>query len=207
VVGTPNRDRRAERREATRQEILAAAWEVAEQNGIAAVTLREVAVRVGMQPPSLYSHFASKNAIYDAMFGQAWSDCLVWMRRAIEDAPGRPRLRLVHIAGAFFDFALADTGRSQLMNVRVIPGFTPSAEAYQLSEQCLAEVGAELRKLGITRQSDLDLYTALVGGLISQQQANDPDGSRWRDLLPRAMEMFADQAGLTRRPKRSGGGP
>lgn len=204
MVGVPNRDRLAERREAIRQEILAAAWDVAAHNGIAAVTLREVAVRVGMRPPSLYSHFASKNAIYDAMFGQAWTDCLVWMRHAIEAAPARPRPRLVHIAGAFFDFAMANTARSQLMNVRVIPDFTPSAEAYRLSEQCLAEVGTELRELGITRQSDLDLYTALVGGLISQQQANDPGGSRWRDLLPRAMEMFADQAGLPAGSKRSG---
>lgn len=35
------------------------------------ITLREIAQRVGMRAPSLYSHFASKNAIYDAMFGQA----------------------------------------------------------------------------------------------------------------------------------------
>lgn len=204
MVGMPNRDRRAERREATRQEILAAAWEVAKQNGIAALTLREVAVRVGMQPPSLYSHFASKSAIYDAMFEQAWQDCLAWMRRASEDAPRESRARLVHLASAFFDFAMADIGRSQLMNVRIIPDFTPSAAAYQPSVECLVEVGTELRELGITRDRDLDLYTALLGGLISQQQANDPDGSRWRDLLPTAMDMFADQAGLPAGLKRSG---
>ena len=27
-----------------------------------------------MRAPSLYTHFESKNAIYDAMFGQAWRD-------------------------------------------------------------------------------------------------------------------------------------
>lgn len=202
MVGVPNRDRQAERREATRQEILAAAWVVAKQNGIAGLTLREVAVRVGMRPPSLYSHFASKNAIYDAMYGQAWQDCLASITKASEDAPREPRARLVHVARAFFDFAIADVGRSQLMNVRVIPGFTPSAEAYRPAVECLDAVRTILAGLGLTKARDLDLYTALVGGLISQQQANDPDGSRWRDLLPAAMDMFADAAGLPARPKR-----
>lgn len=204
MVGMPNRDRRAERREATRQEILAAAWEVAKQNGVAGLTLREVAVRVGMQPPSLYSHFASKNAIYDAMYGQAWQDCLAWMTKAREAAPREPRAALMHLARAFFDFAMADVGRSQLMNVRMIPDFRPSAEAYRPAVECLEAVGSHLRELGVRRRGDLDLYTALLAGLISQQQANDPDGARWRDLLPAAMDMFADRAGLPARPNRSG---
>lgn len=200
----PNRDRRAERREATRQEILTAAWEVATQNGVAGLTLREVAVRVGMQPPSLYSHFGSKNAIYDAMYAQAWQDCRTWMTEATEHAPREPRAALVHLARAFFDFAMADVGRSQLMNVRIIPDFKPSAEAYRPAVECLEAVRTHLRELGVTRPSDLDLYTALLAGLISQQQANDPDGSRWRDLLPTAMDMFADEAGLPARPRKSG---
>jgi AcrR family transcriptional regulator len=70
----PNRDRRAGRHEATRREILDAAWEIARQEGLSAITLREVAGRIGMRSPSLYSHFDSKNAIYDAMFAQAWGE-------------------------------------------------------------------------------------------------------------------------------------
>ena len=76
MLGTPIRDRQAERREATRAEIIAAAWAIAEEKGLAGLTLRDVALAVGMQAPSLYSYFASKNAIYDAMFGQAWTDYL-----------------------------------------------------------------------------------------------------------------------------------
>ena len=72
MTALPNRDRRAERREATRREILDAAWEIARREGLAAVTLREVAERIGMRSPSLYSHFDSKNAIYDAMFAESW---------------------------------------------------------------------------------------------------------------------------------------
>jgi AcrR family transcriptional regulator len=40
-----------------RAEILAAAWELAGEVGLANLTLRDLARRVGMQAPSLYSHF------------------------------------------------------------------------------------------------------------------------------------------------------
>jgi AcrR family transcriptional regulator len=67
----PKRDRIAERREATRAEILEAAWQLAQEKGLVEFTLRDLAERVGMRAPSLYTHFASKNAIYDAMFGHS----------------------------------------------------------------------------------------------------------------------------------------
>src|SRR3954451_8268783 len=70
MVVEPIRDRRAERREATRAEILDAAWEVVRAEGLAALSLRDLARKVGMQAPSLYSYFDSKHAIYDAMFLQ-----------------------------------------------------------------------------------------------------------------------------------------
>ena len=62
-----------DRRETARRKILDAAWAVAREQGLGALTLREVADRVGIKAPSLYSHFASKHAIYDAMFGEAWT--------------------------------------------------------------------------------------------------------------------------------------
>src|SRR5258708_873667 len=70
MVVEPMRDRRAERREATKAEILDAAWALVRAEGLAALTLRDLAKSVGMQPPSLYSYFDSKHAIYDAMFLQ-----------------------------------------------------------------------------------------------------------------------------------------
>src|SRR5205814_846853 len=70
MVVEPIRDRRAERREATKAEILDAAWELVRAEGLAALSLRDLAAKVGMQAPSLYSYFDSKHAIYDAMFLQ-----------------------------------------------------------------------------------------------------------------------------------------
>jgi hypothetical protein len=42
----------------------------------------------------------------------------------------------------------------------------------------------------------MDLCVAIVGGLIDAQFANDPGGDRWTRLLPRAMDIFADDIGL-----------
>ena len=195
MLDEPNRDRAAERREATRQEILSAAWAVAREQGLSQLTLREVAARVGMRAPSLYSHFASKNAIYDAMFADAWTQYLA-ADAAIDDTVPNARDYLRESAHVFFDFAVADLARHQLMNQRTIPGFEPSAEAYAPAVQVVEQFRAQLARYGVTRDEDVDLCTALIGGLIDQQLANDPGGDRWGRLVDRAVDMLADNLGL-----------
>jgi AcrR family transcriptional regulator len=196
VLGTANRDRQAERREATRVEILEAAWAVAHDVGLAQITLREVADRVGMRAPSLYTHFDSKNAIYDAMFGQAWTECLAVLRSATEDLPVDTREAVRRGARTFFDFAVSDLPRHQLMNLRTIPGFEPSPEAYAPAVAALDLAREVFAGHGITAQEDLDLYTAMIGGLVDAQHANDPGGDRWSRLLDRAVDMYVDNLDL-----------
>jgi len=196
VIVRPNRDRRTERHEAIRREILDAAWDAAHETSIAGLTLRDIATRVGMQQPSLYSHFASKQAIYDAMFQQAWQAYLDHTRASIDGLPADPRARLIAIAEHYFDFAVADLPRHQLMDVNVVPNFQPSPQAYAPAVRVYQVMLDQLRGLGITAQEDADIYTALIGGLVNQQLANDPRGQRWRRLIPRVMNMFADDLGL-----------
>jgi AcrR family transcriptional regulator len=200
MVDIPNRDRKAERREATRQEILAAAWEIAHENGLTSVTLREIAARIGMQPPSLYSHFASKHAIYDAMFGLAWGDFRVVLERETPSFPADPRGRLLALGSTYFDFAVSDLERHQLMDMPMLRDFTPSQEAYRPAVECYEIMRSVLAEIGISRQADLDMYTAVVGGLVNQQLANDAKGDRWRVLLPRALTLLADDLGLPAQP-------
>jgi AcrR family transcriptional regulator len=196
VIVPTKRDRKTERREATRREILDAAWDAAHETSLAGLTLRDIAARVGMQQPSLYAHFASKHAIYDAMFEQAWRTFLDHCRDTAHDLPGPPRARLTAIAQRYFDFAVADLARHQLMDVSVIPGFHPSPQAYEAALEVYGVMGEELLGMGITSDEDADIYTALIGGLISQQLANDPGGQRWRRLIPRVISMFADDLDL-----------
>jgi AcrR family transcriptional regulator len=196
VVGTPKRSRQTERREATRQEILAAAWATAHEHGLAQVTLREVADRVGMRAPSLYSHFESKNAIYDAMFGQAWGDFLELSLAADTPPPRTARSALRRYARLFFDFAVADLARHQLMNQRTIPGFVPSEQSYAPAVAVIRLLRERVASYGISRDQDVDLFTAIVGGLVDGQLANDPGGRRYARLLDRAIDMYADNLGL-----------
>ena len=184
-------------------EILDAAWAVAREVGLAQLTLRAVAERVGMRAPSLYSHFDSKHAIYDAMFGQAWTECLAVSNGALAHAPADVRGALRLSARTFFDFAVSDLPRHQLMNLRTIPGFEPSPEAYAPAVATLDLVRQLFARHGITSQEELDLYVAVVGGLVDAQQANDPGGDRWSRLLDRAVDMFVDSLDLATKQRPS----
>ena len=195
MLGTPNRDRQAERRETTRQEIVAAAWEVAREQGLAQITLREVGDRVGMRAPAFMSG-CGKNAIYDAMFGQAWAEFLEVSLAADTPRPRTARSALRRYARVFFDFAVADLARHQLMNQRTIPGFVPSADSYAPAVEVIRLLRERVAAYGISRDQDIDLYTALVGGLVEQQLANDPGGDRYARLLDRAVDMYADHLRL-----------
>jgi AcrR family transcriptional regulator len=188
-----NLSRKEKRREGTRREILDAAWEVAREHGLAALTLREVAARVGMQAPSLYSYFPSKDAIFDAMFAEAWSDCLASMTAHLQTVRDSPRGALKSVARRYFEFAVADLPRYQLMNQRVLHRFHPSPQAYAPSVAVYEGLKDLLRQLGIQDPDAADLYTALIGGLIEQQLANDPGGDRWLRLLDRTIDMYANE--------------
>jgi AcrR family transcriptional regulator len=194
VLGETTTDWRAKRREGARQEILAVAWEVARERGVAGLTLREVAARVGMRAPSLYTHFDSKHAIYDAMYAEAWNEYSAVIH-AIE-VPASPRALLRLMVRSFFDFALADLARHQLMNIRTIPDFTPSAESYASAVRVYGRMRELLASVGVRDEADVDLFTAVVSGLIDQQWANDPGGTRWARQVDRATDMYADAMGL-----------
>ncbi|HMG45272.1 MAG TPA: TetR/AcrR family transcriptional regulator [Acidimicrobiales bacterium] len=199
MVAEPKRNRQAERREATRGEILDAAWEVARELGLAGLSLRDVAGRIGMRPPSLYWYFDSKHAIYDAMFAQGNQALL---RRIDErDLPTEPRARLREVARVFIEFAMEDPARSQLMFQRTIPDFEPSAESYAYALEVFERGRQALADAGVTTPEQLDLWTALVAGLTSQQLTNDPNGDRWLRLADDAIDMYADHV-LPRRANR-----
>lgn len=196
MLDTPNRDRNAERREAIRREIVDAAWALAQEKGLAEFTLRDVAEKVGMRAPSLYTHFESKHAIYDAMFGQGWTDYEQLALAEFADLPPAPRSAVRRAARMFFDFAVANPARHQLLNQRTIPGFEPSPESYAPAVRVL-EMGRRLfRDRGLSDAADYDIWVAMIGGLINQQLANDPGGTRWSALLDRAIDIWADGVGL-----------
>jgi AcrR family transcriptional regulator len=196
VLGERTRDRRAERREATRAEIVEAAWALCRREGLAGLSLRDLARQVGMQAPSLYSYFESKHAIYDAMFAQGCREFVDGQREIEVSDDLRTALR--QMLRYFVEFCAADEVRYQLLFQRTIPGFEPSPESFAISVANLEEVAARFEAAGLAGQEILDLFTAIGSGLAAQQLSNDPGGDRWLRLIDDAAEMFFEHARRSR---------
>jgi AcrR family transcriptional regulator len=193
----PRRDRRQERHQATRQEILDAAWDMVRADGLAALSLRALARAVGMEAQSLYTYFPSKNAIYDAMFAQGNTEFLEQKRALkVDDDPVRALTRGSH---HFVEFCSSDPVRYQLLFQRTIPGFEPSEESYAIASEVLTIARDRLNDVGVTDSAAMDIYTALIAGLVDQQIANEPGGDRWTRHVDRVIEMYLDNIKTTTR--------
>ena len=185
----------AARRAATKEAILDAAWEIARSDGLGSVSMRPLAAALGMSAPSLYEYFAGKDAIYDAMYVQG-NHALRDRMQAISDLDRMSaRESLVAGAQAFVQFCNEDRARFQLLFQHSIPGWHPSEEAYAVAIENLELSRTHLESIGITQARSLDLWTALVSGLASQQVANDPGGDRWLRLVEPAVDMFLSTEG------------
>jgi AcrR family transcriptional regulator len=186
MAGTTVADRRSQRRD----QILSAAWEIAAESGLAAVSLHEVARRVGVRQPSLYGYVSSKLNLYDAMYGQAYEQLLA----RLDAAPpvGTAREQLIRISRVILDFTVENPPRQQLMFQRTIPGFEPSAASYALAVRLVDRCVALLSALGAGDPGLVDVYTVLVAGLGAQQVANDPGGDRFTRHLEALLGLFLD---------------
>lgn len=202
MTDVAQRDRPVDRRRAqTRQEILEAAWHLCREHGLAGLSIRELASRVGLRAPSVYSYFASKDAIYDAMFAQGQLDLAEHLAFLPEHNITREDIRAA--ARAFFEFCTSDPTRYQLLFQRTLPGFEPSPESYALAVAHLERTARGLKEAGVTDPRHLDLWTAVLTGLTDQQISNDPGGDRWARLLDETIDLLCDHTvAPTRRTKR-----
>lgn len=179
---------RARRRESARAALVAAAWAAVREEGLAGLSMRELARRAGITTPTLYTYFGSKNDIYDAMFGQAAEEFAACMAAPYDtDDPREILLAGVH---RFAGFCAGDVVRYQLLFQRTIPGFQPSAESYAPAVRALEGSRQRLALNGVTDSRHLDMWTALTTGLVSQQISNDPGGDRWTRLIEEFVAMF-----------------
>lgn len=177
------------------ESVLAAAWAIAREEGLAVVSLHEVARRVGLRQPSLYAYVDSKAGLYDAMFAQAAGELLEQVTTATYSPS--PRVAVAEATRRIVQFAAgADTARFQLLFLRTVPGFEPRPESYALSVQLWEWLVERLRAAGMHDPADVDLYTALVAGLLVQQTSNEPAGDRWTRHLDAVLAMFFDHLDL-----------
>src|SRR5690606_29504026 len=83
------RDRTAARRAAVADELVSHAKAILDERGAGAVTVSEIARRVGMRAPSVYKYFDSLNAVYDALFARGQAAMEDFVYDAVRDSePG-----------------------------------------------------------------------------------------------------------------------
>ena len=188
------------RRAAVMAQALDHAVELMTTEGVGALTVSEVARRMGIRGPSLYKYFPSRHAMFDALFARGLAEELAAVGTAVDGVPrGVPRIRAGGAASVAW--AVENPALAQLLHWRPVPGFEPSPEALAPSIDDMAEVRtefAEAVRLGqLTRAADSEdavrLYTVVLSGLISQQLANQPGGPYAEGVFSRLTDAAIDQ--------------
>jgi AcrR family transcriptional regulator len=156
--------------------------------GLAALSLRELAKRAGITTPTIYAYFPAKNAIYDAMFGEAATEFADRMTEPYDSQD--PRGILAGGVRRFLVFCTSDIARYQLLFQRTIPGFEPTPQSFRPAVRALDAVRERLALNGVVDPRHVDMWTALTTGLVDQQISNDPGGDRWGRLVDDFVAMF-----------------
>ena len=187
--------------ESTRSAILDTARAIMREEGVAALSLHEVARRMGMKTPSLYTYFDSKHALYDALFALGMKMQREVMNEMLtSDAPLEAKIE----AGieAYMRFADDHPELYPLLFERPVPGFVPSEESMSDIRGLMGDGAALFQQAidagriapGLTARQAQDLFLAVMHGLTALKRANEPDAptgaGRFGSLIPAAAQLL-----------------
>jgi AcrR family transcriptional regulator len=191
----------ARRRAAVIEEAVNHAIDLMQADGVGALSISEVARRMGIRGPSLYKYFPSRHALYDVLFARGLAGQLQAIADAVDGLPpGVPRLSAGGVA--IVRWAVENPALAQLLHWRPVPGFEPSPPTFEPSVRTVTDLRAEFAeavRLGqLSPAADSDdvvlLWTVMISGLISQQLANQPgvpfEQGTFSRLTDPAIEQF-----------------
>lgn len=181
----------------TKNAIQSSAWRCFEKGGEAALSLRRVAADVGLTPMAIYRHFASRQALLDALVLGAVDE---W-RRVVEAIPPAPPAEWLRaIAAAYLDFALEQPRRFQAAFLVASPvalrypddffaGASPALRRQLALVEELSETGNEAEAASI-----LVTMIAMAQGLVTLHRAGRIAGDEadFRRLFNRATGRYID---------------
>jgi AcrR family transcriptional regulator len=187
------------KREAMVQTILDTARVIMREEGVAALSMQELARRLGMRAPSLYHYFPGKMAIYDALFRLGFMLYAEQLEQAMQAAATwQEELRLSF--ETYMGFAIQNPELYQLCFERPVPGFAPSEESMQVSAGLLQRSYERAARWRQEIDSDLapeqivDLLIAMMHGLTALHLANQPGlpigQGRFGALIPAALSVL-----------------
>ena len=186
-------------REATIQVILETARAIMREEGVAALSMQELARRMDMRAPSLYNYFSSKMDIYDALFRLGYTlfdeHTVMYLKKA-----GNLHDVLRAYLEGYMSFAMENPELYQLCFERPVPGFVPSEEGLALSFGLLNRSRRQVKELKkglntrLSAEQILDLLIAVSHGLTAMHLANEPElpvgQGRFGSLIPAAVSML-----------------
>ena len=124
--------------------LLQSAADILESEGPDALSIRRIAAAAGVAPMGVYNHFDSKSGIVDALFVQGFErlgDALT----SIGDIDD-PTEALREAGRRYRALALAYPTTYQVMFMRAIPGFEPSAHAQEVAANAFGSLVAAVRR-------------------------------------------------------------
>ncbi len=193
--------RRQRNHEAMKQTILETARMIMRAEGVAALTIQELARRLEIRPPSLYNYFKGKMDIYDHLFRQGF-ELFARTMQAVGDTSETYWDDMRLSMEAYMSFAQENPELFQLCFERHVPGFEPSEESMQVANQAreisatriaaLIEGGDFVPRIPFEKM--FYLVFALMHGLTALHLANEPQlpqgQGRYGSLIPEAVEVF-----------------
>ena len=195
----PTSPRVQRNRAAAAQAILDASRAIMREEGVAALSMQELARRMDMRAPSLYNYFSSKAEIYDTLFRLGFTMFDAHIKALIKTSTGLHDELRIYIEG-YMSFALENPDLYQLCFERPVPGFVPSEESlalsfgilnqtYQRAEQFKKQLNTKL-----TGQQIVDTVIAIAHGLTAMQLSNEPHlptgQGRFGSLIPVVLSIL-----------------
>ena len=195
----PTSPRVQRNRAAATQAILDAARAIMRAEGVAALSMQELARRMDMRAPSLYNYFSSKAEIYDTLFRLGFTMFDAHIKELTQTSTGLHDELRIYIEG-YMSFALENPDLYQLCFERPVPGFVPSQESLALSfgilNQTYQHANQFKKQLNtkLTGQQIIDTVIAIAHGLTAMHLANEPHlpagHGRFGSLIPVVLSIL-----------------
>ena len=166
------KQRRQREQAGTRTDILAAALDLAREEGWSGVTMRKIAGRIDYTHAALYAYFVTKDELLLALFRDA-TDLLVAALTRAHGTTAEPGAALLAIARAYWAFAWDEPIRYQLLNglgglSLAVPGTVIEGQRVEAVVAAALDEWADLAANDTLGRSDrVTLLWAIIHGLAS----------------------------------------
>jgi AcrR family transcriptional regulator len=184
----------AERGEGLRERVLKASLELIDEQGLAALSMREVARRAGVSHQAPYNHFADRQAILAALAEDGFHAIAASFREALAASARAGLLERVKALGrAYIAFALEQPAYFRVMfrpELVDLTRYDRAQEAGDVAFAYLHAAVAELMEAGLLPGASCDAVAALMWSIVHGFSCLALDG-------PIARSFEVDLASLT----------